>query len=441
MKSDGLVHSLVTVWCKKLLFHAKTVLRESCNFELTHLKKKKKKKYIGILIISTPDNENCPLSPPQVTATKEGGVLTLTNGLISRAFTFSPAFGTMDFRSEVKDKSILRTVFPEAFITLDGTQYPVGGLVLSGHHSYFNRSKTEFNVSENAFSYVGYTTGSPVAPYHWEPGLRHSPTSGSWPPKGLTLSIKFQAPASVTRPEHANVTVYVNYEMYVGIPLIAKWLTISYSGVTTVRVDSIIVEYLGVQKPYTPGSNVQMPYPWYHDTTAITTSWLYVENSEPHGTLLTWGTDPVAPDSPGADEPTLNCSYSLGPGVILGNRSRGWSQLKTSIGVSEDYKFDTFHVLELVTDSSDQERVALSRHRMTRLLAPQTQENPIFFHGTDWRDQGFKTAIDQMAEVGFEMFIISFGSGFDLEDLSDENIDIVAANIQYANDRGIEVGG
>jgi len=138
VKSDGLVHSLVTVWCKKLLFHAKTVLRESCNFELTHLKKKKKKKYIGILIISTPDNENCPLSPPQVTATKEGGVLTLTNGLISRAFTFSPAFGTMDFRSEVKDKSILRTVFPEAFITLDGTQYPVGGLVLSGHHSYFN---------------------------------------------------------------------------------------------------------------------------------------------------------------------------------------------------------------------------------------------------------------------------------------------------------------
>ena len=385
-----------------------------------------------------------------MTATKEGGVLTLTNGLISRVFAFSPAFATTDFRSEVKDKSILRTVFPEAFVTLDGTQYPVGGLVLSGHHAYFNHSETVFKVSTNAFKYASYTTGTPVAPYHWEPGLRHSPKSGSWPPKGLTLTIEFHAPASVARPEHTNVTVYVNYEMYVGIPLLAKWLTISYSGETPVRVDSVVVEYLGIQKPYVPGSYVTIPEPWNHDTSASTTSWLYVESNEPHGTSVLWGTDPAAPDSPGADEPTLNCTYSLGPGVILGDTSlwvHGGTRLKrdmglrTSTGDSEKYEFDTFHVLELVTDSSDQERVALSRHRMTRLLAPQTQENPIFFHGTDWNDQGFKTAIDQMVEVGFEMFIISFGSGFHLEDTSDENLDAVASNIRYANDKGIEVGG
>ncbi len=104
-------------------------------------------------------------------------------------------------------------------------------------------------------------------------------------------------------------------------------------------------------------------------------------------------------------------------------------------------EFDTYRVLELVTDSDNRERVALSRHRMTRLLAPQTQENPIFFHGTDSSNIGFRNSIDQMVAVGFEMFIYSFGSGFKLEDLDKANIDAIAADIQYAKAKGIEVGG
>ena len=58
-------------------------------------------------------------------------------------------------------------------------------------------------------------------------------------------------------------------------------------------------------------------------------------------------------------------------------------------------QFDSFRVFELVTDSTDRERVDLSRHRLTRLLAPQTQENPIFFHATDYTTQGFKIAVQK----------------------------------------------
>ena len=46
-----------------------------------------------------------------------------------------------------------------------------------------------------------------------------------------------------------------------------------------------------------------------------------------------------------------------------------------------------------------------------------------------------------MAEVGFEMYIYSFGSEFHLEDLSDANVEAIATNIQYARSKGIEVGG
>ena len=47
-----------------------------------------------------------------------------------------------------------------------------------------------------------------------------------------------------------------------------------------------------------------------------------------------------------------------------------------------------------------------------------------------------------MAEVGFEMLIYSFGSGFDTWSRSDEKyIERIASDIAYANSKGIEVGG
>jgi len=101
----------------------------------------------------------------------------------------------------------------------------------------------------------------------------------------------------------------------------------------------------------------------------------------------------------------------------------------------------SFRVHELVIGSSDVERTALSKHRLMRLLAPQTQENPIFFHMTNATSQAFRGVIDQMAEVGFEMLIYSFGSGFDMESDNETYIQQIASDIAYATAKGIEVGG
>ncbi len=110
---------------------------------------------------------------------------------------------------------------------------------------------------------------------------------------------------------------------------------------------------------------------------------------------MQWGADPGSSVSPGADEPVLYCTYTIGPGLeIAANASKSSKMLS---------QFDTFRVLELITDSYDRERIALSWHKMTRLLAPQTQEIPIFFHGTDSSPAGFKNSIDQMFAVGFDM--------------------------------------
>ena len=44
-----------------------------------------------------------------------------------------------------------------------------------------------------------------------------------------------------------------------------------------------------------------------------------------------------------------------------------------------------------------------------------------------------------MAEVGFEMMIYSFGSGFSIESSNETYIQGIAADIAYAKSKGIEV--
>ena len=367
---------------------------------------------------------------------ESGSYITMTNGLITRMFTTVPAFGTVDYRSEVKDQSLIRMISPETNLTLDGVLYPVGGLHASmGTLAFLNRSMLNLTITPNAFSFVSYETAAPKAPFHWEPGLRHSPKSSSWPPKGLTLKVKFHAAGSA-KLEHANVVVYLNYEMYVGIPLLAKWVTVEYDGNSPVVVDKVIVEYLSTQKPYALFSYAPEPRPWEHGTGA-TGSWLYVTSNDPHGVSCSWEYEPTGEKGPpadyGADEPSLNCSYSIGPGVVMANTS-----LDKFNTLSQ---FDSFRVFELITDSTDRERVSLSRHRLTRLLAPQTQENPIFFHGTDSTPQGFKIAVQQMVEVGFEMFIYSFGAGFHMEHTDSNYIQQIAEQVKFAKNLGVEAGG
>ena len=157
-----------------------------------------------------------------------------------------------------------------------------------------------------------------------------------------------------------------------------------------------------IQKPYTPFSRTAYPEPWDHNTNDFAGSWLYVESSEYHGSRCYWSTDPELDQSPGADELLVGCSYSSGPGVIMGSTPQEkdgqywdksddlWKRMRTGDGPPMLTEFESFQVLELVVDSDDRERVGLSRHRMTRLLTPQMQENPIFLHCTNSTPAGFR---------------------------------------------------
>lgn len=413
--------------------------------------------------------------------------LTLSNGLVSRVFGVpqgAAAWGTVDFTSEVDPwalvdapRSLLRAVTPEARVVLDGVAYTVGGLeavpAAAGApciSAYLNRSACAFaamSAPANAttFRYSSHATRAPTAPYPWTPGTRGSPADVHWPPLGLHVSVNFTAPASAP-PQHAALVITVHYEMYDGHPFLAKSVSVAAAAsprdlaatpllsraslrrggaaaggaalasarataarlAATVEVVAVDVEWLATNFPYAPSMGGA---PYIGPVQGEVQSLLHVQTDQAHGAAAVWQTD--VNEMYGAAEPVLNCTYTSGPGVVLG------ALPQRVLGAAAE--FTSFRCLEVVVDSFDPERHGLSVRRLTKLLAPQTMENPMFFHLTDASPTGFRSAVDQVATAGFEMIIYSFGSGFNLENQDPAYLAQIAADVAYAKSKGIEVGG
>ena len=102
-------------------------------------------------------------------------------------------------------------------------------------------------------------------------------------------------------------------------------------------------------------------------------------------------------------------------------------------------QWETFRVLELCHDSQDEERQTLARRRWMRALAPQGTENPIYWHLEE--QSNIFTAIDETARVGFEMVIMSYGSGFNPQSTNASYIAWMKAAVEYAHTKDVLIGG
>ena len=102
--------------------------------------------------------------------------------------------------------------------------------------------------------------------------------------------------------------------------------------------------------------------------------------------------------------------------------------------------FESFRAWVLPFDSTDRERCGLAMRRMYRVIAPWTTENPLMMHLVSSKGSAVTNAIDQCAEVGFEMLILSFGSGFDLENEKPTTLEWAKNFAAYARSKGIEIG-
>ena len=226
----------------------------------------------------------------------------------------------------------------------------------------------------------------------------------------------------------ADVGVSVFYEMYDGLPCYCKWFELRNGSKEPLNVDGFASDLLAavefaseVDKLSSAGSTP----PNFHIETDMAFGGMMATGANRHS--YRWQADPEY-DTQVNYEKQTPCLLEVGP------------DLGPSIAVLPGQSFTTYRVWVLAQDSTDRERKGLAVRRLYRKIAPWVTENPLMMHLIASDEMSVKRAIDQCAEVGFEMLIMSFGSGFNVEDRRPENLTKAKIFSDYARSKGIEIG-
>ncbi|MEQ1821937.1 MAG: alpha-galactosidase [Fimbriimonadaceae bacterium] len=343
----------------------------------------------------------------------------LTNGLITRVIKLSPDAATISIKNHMTSEEMLRAVKPEAVLTLNGKEYPVGGLVGQKNLAFLLPEWiSELKANPVGFHYVGHSVGQPVERMKWK--QVRSSAKGNWPPKGVALTMDYESPA------FPGLEVAVHYELYDGLPAFQKWFTISNQGSMKVNLDKFICENIGFVES---DSVVDATPAWRVPNVAVFSDYAFGGMAETSSNKTTYW----VPDS----NYKTQVNYELKTPCDL--------EVRPPVGpdftIEPKKDFESFRAFVLIQDSADRERRGLAMKTLYRTVAPWITENPIMLHLTSVDPVVVHRAIDQAAECGFEMIVISFWSGLDMENQSQENLDKFKAFRAYANSKGIELGG
>jgi len=359
--------------------------------------------------------------PVKVEERLAGREIVLGNGLISRTFRLRPNAATVAYDNLMTGQSVIRGIKPEATVELDGHKYEVGGLQGQVEYGYLLAGQVDsFTANPNAFAFRSSESGGTKKRFNWK-RKRYSSRS-IWPPPGKSLTLHFEPPAGKLN----GLTLSIHYEMYQGIPLLAKWLTISNGTGKPVKLNTFTSEILAaVEYESLVGEPDQWEYPNIHIESDYA---FHGDDSKNANKTAHWVADPQYRTQVNYRRQTptmLEVRPPLGPDLVIDPGS----------------KFESFRTYELIYDSTQRERKGLSLRRMYRTIAPWSTENPIIMHVRRADPKSVRLAIDQCAEVGFEMVIMTFGSGFNMENTKPNYVAQMKELVDYAHSKNIELGG
>ena len=362
-----------------------------------------------------------------VSVSKDGRELELSNGLLRRVILLQPNAATVALDHLTTGESVLRGVKPEAVVEIDGKRFDIGGLKGQPNYAFLRPEWTAgLRADPTAFRFVGYEIGKPKERMAWKRNRHHAPDV-KWPPEGTTLRLDFAPPLPPNEALSPDVRVSVHYELYDGLPCYSKWITVSNATAKIVRVDRFSIEVLAVVERTSEVDEL---------SEGRITPNLHVETDMAFGGMMAsganrrsfrWLADPDFHTQVNYEKKTP-CLLDIGPDL-------GPAQDIAPAGV-----FESFHAWVLPFDNTDRERCGLSIRRMYRVIAPWTTENPLMMHLVSSRGEAVTNAIDQCAAVGFEMLILSFGSGFDMENEKQATLERGRNWAGYARSKGIEIG-
>lgn len=359
-------------------------------------------------------------SPYRASLHEEGTQIVLENGLLRLRIQQNP-LALVGIEQMTSGQQLLRAAAPLGEFVLDGKVVRIGGLAKQPNRAFLlpewlaDMPADPLAIQQPA---VLAEDGPIKERLAWK-RVRHASQLASWPPPGKHLRWRI---------EGERYDVFVNLELYDGLPLFGHWLELRNKADAPIEVDSFtslrlpIVEAESRVEPQRRG--VRLPN-LYVETDY---SFRAMTGADGSSHCVRWLTDPEFGTQVNYRKETL-CLLEVKPDV-------GPAQT-----VPKDGTFRTFRTFVLAPDSEDRERQSLAQRRMYRTLAPWSTENPLMMHVRSAEPDKVRAAIDQCQAVGFEMVILTFGSGFNIEDDSQENLDRWRDLAAYAHERGIQLGG
>ena len=178
--------------------------------------------------------------------TEKNGFVTLSNGLVSRTISLSPDGATTGFENIMTGNELIRAIKPEAVVAINGKEFRIGGLTGQPVKNYLREEwipglKTD---SLSKFMLSGYTTGEITKRFEWKKRPEWMPQDMPWPPKGKEADFTYTAKGNEV--DAAGIKVVIHYEIYDGLPLIAKWITINNFRSKEIIIDSFTSEILAL---------------------------------------------------------------------------------------------------------------------------------------------------------------------------------------------------
>ncbi len=344
----------------------------------------------------------------------------LSNGLVSRTFRLTPNCATVDFKNLTTGESLIRGVRPEATLTFNEQEYSIGGLDGQVEYAYLKKEWLDQMWSPASSFQVATFRVEDIKPrIDWK--NKRWALEKKQPTKGKELVFVY------SHKDLVGIKVEVHYEIFDGIPLISKWFTVQNESGKDIKLNTFVSETLAMIEPESsvergttgwelPNIHIESDFEFHSMSMKNANKVVHWEKDEKYSSQANYRR--LTPC-------LLECKLPIGPN----------ENIKSGAG------FESFRVWELPYDSYDRQRKGLITIRMYKILAPWSTENPLFLHLTTTDETKVKAAIDQCEEVGYEMVILSFGSGLNMEDLSDENIAKFKGFADYAHERGIELGG
>lgn len=356
---------------------------------------------------------------------REGAAIVLDNGLVRREITVRPGVATTSLTCLSTGEEFVRAVSPEARIVFDGVEYMIGGLSGQPILNYLmDEWLAGMKPAPGAYEAAGAAIGDIEPRLEWKKREEWLSRPLDWPPKGKHLALAFRPPAGKALP-----AVTVHYEIYDGAPVFSKWFTVSNGTDRAVRIDGFTSEELRLAE--TSGmQDVEHDPPPFN---------IHVESD--YGFLGDGWRGRRSPAFRFGKDGDYRTQESQGFHGINTLRCGPEKGKGPGVTIAPGGTFESLRVWETIFDSTERERRGLALRRMYRIVAPWTCENPIFFHKTTSKPEDIRDAIAQCKATGFEMIIMSFYSGFNLESRDPKYRATYKTLADEARAAGIALGG